>query len=202
VSEPWLAVRVKDPTKLLATLKVNIAVLEFVAIVIEPSVDRATLLTVSPTAVGDEGAELSVTVQLPKPPDVTANGAHTSAASDPGSNKEIVADFEAPFSDADKIALELAVKAPAVTVKATEEEPADAVRSAWETLRLGLPLEIPIDAVDPAGTALVRLTVQVVEAPGNKKPFTQASEDGAIAAVNERGAMPTEPFRDAMTVTL
>jgi len=196
-----VAVRVKEPTKLLATLKVNIAELALAPIVIEPSVDRATLLTVNPTAVGDEGAELSVTVQLPKP-DVGVKRLHTSEASDPGSNKEIVAAVEVPFIDADKLALELAVKAPAVAVKVTEEEPAEAVRSAWETLRLGLPLEIPIDAVDPAGTAFARLTVQVVEAPGSKKPFTQVSEDRAVVAVNERGAMPTDPFRDAMTVTL
>jgi hypothetical protein len=173
----------------------------FVAIVIEPSVDRATSLTVNPTGVGDEAAELSLTVQLPKPPEFIVNGVHASEASEPGSNNEIATVFELPFSEADKVALEFAVKAPAVAVKATEEEPAGAVRSAGETWRFGFPLDIVIDAVEPAGTAFVRLTVQAFEAPGNKKLFTQVSEDGATV-VNERGTMPTEPFRDAMTVTL
>ena len=126
---------------------------------------------------------------------------HTSEASEPGINKEIVTIFEFPFSDAVKVTLEFAVKAAAVAVKAMEEEPAGAVRSAWETPRLGLPLDIAIEAVDPAGTACVRLTVQAVEAPGNKKPSTQVIEAGA-RDVNERGMIPTEPFRAAMTVTL
>jgi hypothetical protein len=194
-------VRVTEPTKLPPTLKVNMAELAFAAIVIEPSVDRAGLLTVNPTATADEGAELSFTVQLPKPPDTTFNGVHTSEASEPGINKEIVTTFEFPFSDADKVALELAVKPAADAVKTTEEEPAGAVRSAWETPRLGLELDIAIDAVDPAGTAFVRLTVQVVEAPGNKKLFTQVIEDRA-KDVKERGTIPTEPFREAMRVTL
>jgi hypothetical protein len=173
-----------------------------VAIVIEPSVDRAALLTVNPIGVGDEGAELRLTVQLPKPPGATVNGVHTSEASEPGSNNEIVTVFEVPFSDADKVALEFAVKAPAVAVKAMEEEPAGAVRTDWKTVTLGLPLDIAIEALEPAGTAFVRVTVQAVEAPGNKKPLTHVTEDGAKGAVNERGAMPTEPFRDAITITL
>jgi hypothetical protein len=201
LTEPKLAVRVTEPTKPPPTLKVNMAEAAFVAIVIEPGVDSAALLTVNPTVVGDEAAELRWTVQLPRVLDITVNGVHTSEASETGITKEIVTAVEFPFSDAVKVALELAVKAAAVAMKAMEEEPAGAVRSAWETPRLELPLDIAIEAVDPAGTASVRLTVQAVEAPGDKEPFTQVIEDGA-RDVNERGAIPTEPFRAAMTVTL
>lgn len=197
-----MAVRVNDPIKLLLTVKPNVAEVTPAPTLTEPGVDRAALLPVNPTDVEDEGAELSLTVQLPEPPDTTVNGVHTSEASEAGIDKEIVTVVEFPFSAAVKVALELAVKGPAMAVKPTEEEPADAVRSVRGTVRLELLLDIAIDAVDPAGTAFVRLTVQAVAAPGNKKLFTQVSEDGATGAFNESGSMPTEPFRDAMTVTL
>ena len=59
---PKLAVRVKEGKKPLPTLKVNMAEAAFAAIVIELSVDRAGSLTVNPTVVGDDAAELSLTV--------------------------------------------------------------------------------------------------------------------------------------------
>lgn len=202
INEPKLAVRVKDPTKPRPTVKANVAEVAFCAIVTEPGVDRATSLTVNPTDDGDEGAELSLAVQLPEPPDATVNGVQTSDASEAGINKEIVNVFELPFSDADIVAFELAGKTPAVAVKATDEEPADAVRIVWETVRLGLSLDRAIEAVDPVGTAFLKVTVQALEARANKKLLTHVTEVGVIGAVNESGAIPTEPFSDAMTVTL
>ena len=173
----------------------------FAAIIIEPRVDRAALLAANPIVNADEGGELRLTVQPPKPPDATVKGVQTSDASEAGSNKEIAVVVELPFSDAYIVAEELVEKSPAVAVNATDEEPAGTVRRFWETVRLGLLLDRAIEAVGPAGTALLKLTVQVVDARATRKPFTQVTELGIMAADNERGAIPTEPLRDAMTVT-
>ncbi len=63
-------------------------------------------------------------------------------------------------------------------------------------------LAIAIEAVDPAGTAFVRLTVQVVEPAAPKTLWAQVIEDGAAGAVNERAVIATDPLKDAMRVML
>jgi hypothetical protein len=202
LAEPNLAVRVNDPVKVPPTAKLNVAEVAPPATVTEPGAERAALLVVNPTADGDETAELRLTVQLPAPPDATVKGAQARDVSEPGINKDIVMVFESPLSDADKVALEFDKKVPAVAVKTTEEAPLEAIAAAGETWRSGLPLDTAMETVAPGGTAFVRLTVQAVEAPGNRTPLSQPIEDGATGAVNERGAVPTEPLRDAMTVML
>ena len=145
------------------------------------------------------GAALdNVTVQLVAPLDDSPAAAHCKDEIRGSVAKAMVALAVAPLREAVTAALWSDLNCPALAVNVPVLDPA-AMRS--EFTELAIPPVAPrMTFAPPAPAGPLRVTVQVVEAPGAKKLWAQETEDGNIGAVSESAVIATEPLRDAMTV--
>ena len=92
----------------------------------------------------------------------------------------------------------MAMEEPALTEKVAEVAPAATVTEAG-TVRAALSSERET-ALPPVGAALVRVTVQVLEAPAARLVGVQAREERAVEATREREAVRDTPPKEAVMV--
>ncbi|HUB82476.1 MAG TPA: hypothetical protein VMB03_26950 [Bryobacteraceae bacterium] len=199
---PDVPVMMIQPVMVLAVVKLKFVLVDPLPMVTLAGTIRAGLLLVKTTVETPTLAPASVAVQLPETPGAIVEGLQLRPENDAGNAKEIEVAFEVPFHVAVRTAVEVNEKVPALAVKDPEDEPLETVMGVFGTVSAAFVLDSVIDAVVPAGTGTVRLTVQVVEVCASSALAAQVSEDTPRGAARAMAAVAVEPFKVPVRVAV
>ena len=156
------------------------------------------IVTVSPPA----GAGLlRVTVHLPDANDSSEVIPHPSEVTVVGLPNAIVADALEPLSEAVRVAVWFAATVPVLAWKVALGDP-PATFTVPGTVSVPDAVLPIVTVTPPAGAALLRVTVQVVEAFEFKLGAPHASDVTVVGDTREIVADVLEPFRDAVRVAV
>jgi len=190
----WLLVMVPAVT-------VKVAVVAFAATVTEDGVVNNELLSDSVTVVPPVGAaELSVTVHVLVPLELTVVGLHASDDNVTGADRLTVAVCETPLSVAVTVALWSLVIVPAVTVNVAVVAFAATVTD--DGVVNSELLSDSVTAVPPVGAALLNVTVHVLVPLELTVVGLHASDDNVTGADRLTVAVCETPLSVAVTVAL
>jgi hypothetical protein len=199
---PKVPVMITHPVTVLAVVKLKFVLAEPLPMVTFGGTVSAGLLLVKATVETPILAPVKDAVQFPEPPGETVEGVQLRLESDTGSDKEIEMVCEVPLNVAVKVAVEGTENVPACARNEPEDRPLDTVIGALGTVSAALLLDTKIDAVLPAGTGFVRLTVQLVEVCACRAPAAHINEDTPTGTVREIVAVAVLSFNVPVKVAV